>query len=541
MSLAAAGLWISCVWLVIYAVKYLSRRPKLLLPFSQSRRPSTEISVKNLNLRLKTEAFNALHDELSIRLSSNASPTMRQILLWLYDLGSVISVIGMLAAFSLLLSTAVTLSQDVLGTRHVAHQSTNTVAKRGLDHVEDTVALGHNAFTINPIIPGMTVPFSHLPLILLALGISQIVHEAGHAITAALHRIPMLSSGVSITFILPSAFVILPSARLENLLPRHRMRVVAGGCFHNFAFLWLLHLAAWSGIGSVLASLLFHDVSALGRIIIGIDHDSPLVAHLLVGTLVTRVDDVQMGSAAHPTTGNLWDDYLLSPTSAPASGWCVDKSILSKESGQAHLTASECVAVGLQSCFISKEDAAVQYSLYPGPIFIGSAARCSSSMKCAPSASCVVPRSDQQLVRITVARDYAGEDIVVWKGPKKEIWEQVEVGSLRPRFPFISQRLPSVASFFFEYMTLANMSLYLVNMLPITVLDGYQLLVTLLELLFSRASGGLGSVDLEALNNRSWPPHNSRAQRACRAFLSTSTLILVSLCGLLSFIRWTEN
>ncbi|KAF8841485.1 hypothetical protein BDN67DRAFT_928192, partial [Paxillus ammoniavirescens] len=482
MSLAGGGLWISCLWLLIYAVKYSSRRPKSLLPFSQSRRPSTEVSLKNLHLRVKTEVFNTFHDELSARLSSKPSAILRQTLLRLYDIGSIISTIGMLAAFCLLLSTVVTLSLDILRTRHVAHQSTSLVTKRGMDHGEDTfssIAPGHNTFTINPIIPGVTVPFSHLPLIMLALGISQIVHEAGHAITAALHRIPMLASGVSITFIFPSAFVILPSARLENLLPRDRMQVVAGGCFHNFAFLCFLVLAAWSGIGSVFASLLFQDVSALGKVIAGIEYDSPLIAHLPVGTLITKMDDVQMGSAAQTTMDDAWDDYLLSPVSAPTHGWCIDQSLLSK--------VSECIAVGLQSCFISKEDAAVQYSLSPAPIFTENAARCNSSMECATSTSCVVPRSDQQLVRITVAWDYAGnsgKDIVVWKGPKREIWEQVEVGNLRPRFSFVSLKLPSVVSCFFEYMKLANLSLYLVNMLPLTVLDGHRVLIALLELLF---------------------------------------------------------
>jgi len=182
--------------------------------------------------------------------------------------------------------------------------------------------------------------------------------------------------------------------------------------------------------------------------------------------------------------------------------------------------------------------------LYPVSIFTGSAARCSSLMECAPSASCVVPRSDQQLVRLTVAWGYEGssaEDIVIWKGPKREIWEQVEVSNLHPHFSFISQKLPNVASYFFEYLKLANISLYLVNMFPISVLDGYRMLVALLELLFVRPSGNSESMDLEALHGLSRPSYDSRTQRACRAFLSTSTLVLVSLCGLLGVLRWTKS
>ena len=34
-------------------------------------------------------------------------------------------------------------------------------------------------------IPGLTVPLGHLPVVLIAVFISQIVHEFGHAIAAA--------------------------------------------------------------------------------------------------------------------------------------------------------------------------------------------------------------------------------------------------------------------------------------------------------------------------------------------------------------------
>lgn len=35
-------------------------------------------------------------------------------------------------------------------------------------------------------IPGVTVPISHLPLLVLALIVNQFIHEFGHALTAAL-------------------------------------------------------------------------------------------------------------------------------------------------------------------------------------------------------------------------------------------------------------------------------------------------------------------------------------------------------------------
>lgn len=86
-----------------------------------------------------------------------------------------------------------------------------------------------------------------------------------------------------------------------------------------------------------------------------------------------------------------------------------------------------CTSTGPYSCFVSKADEAVQYELDPVHLFTDNLARCNSSAECSSLSSCVSPRRDQQLVRISVLRNHAGtsiEDIVIWKGPKDEIWQQ---------------------------------------------------------------------------------------------------------------------
>lgn len=134
-----------------------------------------------------------------------------------------------------------------------------------------------------------------------------------------------------------------------------------------------------------------------------------------------------------------WDHYLLSPSSGSMQGWCTNNSLLNKVFGERdkHVVsllaclfstqAPACASTGSYSCFVSKADETIQYELDPVHIFTDNLARCNSSTECSSSSSCVVPRRDQQLVRISVLRNDAGtsiEDIVVWKGPKEEIWEQ---------------------------------------------------------------------------------------------------------------------
>ena len=155
MSLAAASLWITSLWLVIYAVKYSSRRPNLFLPFSQNRKPTTEVTVKYLNIRLKTEAFNVFHDGLSTWLSPNKSRILRRILLRLYDLGSLVGVIGMLFGFCLLFLTVASSSSEILRAQRDGHESASTLTRRGLDYAGDTtpsIASASNALRIHPIV-----------------------------------------------------------------------------------------------------------------------------------------------------------------------------------------------------------------------------------------------------------------------------------------------------------------------------------------------------------------------------------------------------
>ena len=134
--------------------------------------------------------------------------------------------------------------------------------------------------------------------------------------------------------------------------------------------------------------------------------------------------------------------------------------------------APACASVGPYSCFVSKVDETEQYELDPVHIFTDNLARCHSSTECSPSSTCVIPRRDQQLVRISVLRNHGFasiESTVVWKGPKEEIWEQgrrmpsscheyvklislslVQVGDLRARFSFVTYKLPKFAIAFFE-------------------------------------------------------------------------------------------
>ena len=77
--------------------------------------------------------------------------------------------------------------------------------------------------------------------------------------------------GFSLTVVLPSAFVALPSAAIHALQPPARLRIVAAGAFHNLLFWLVLQSLAWSQLSSAIWSLVYRDTLSFGRVVVDVD------------------------------------------------------------------------------------------------------------------------------------------------------------------------------------------------------------------------------------------------------------------------------
>lgn len=173
--------------------------------------------------------------------------------------------------------------------------------------------MGATALTFQ--IPGITAPLWHLPTLLLALIIAQLVHEIGHALSAALDDVSPVKFAVSLhMLVLPSAAVSFPAA-VDYLPTRARARVATAGAWHNL-LMWagLLALGAVGTLWSPPAVPgLTVDLVALGN---------GLEQQLRRGDVITHVDDVAV------TTEDMWRrviNHEEDPASAAGMGWCVRK------------------------------------------------------------------------------------------------------------------------------------------------------------------------------------------------------------------------
>ena len=86
---------------------------------------------------------------------------------------------------------------------------------------------------LQPVVPGLNLPASHLAHYILALLLASLYHEAGHAVAAFNCNLRMSSSGVMVMAVFPAAFVELPTAELESRTEWQQLRVFSGGVWHN--------------------------------------------------------------------------------------------------------------------------------------------------------------------------------------------------------------------------------------------------------------------------------------------------------------------
>ena len=153
--------------------------------------------------------------------------------------------------------------------------------------------------------------------------------------------VPLLLSGASFIFIIPSAFVTLSASALTELTPRRRLRIIAAGPFHNILLWCILLTVKQMGLGSVIWTIGYRNLGPIGRIVVRVDHvsndlqttilyfwlpiqNSPLRAHLPPGTIITKLDDIFLGS--RNSSVDIWTSYLTGSSNQQEKnlGWCVE-------------------------------------------------------------------------------------------------------------------------------------------------------------------------------------------------------------------------
>ncbi|BEI85852.1 hypothetical protein CcaverHIS002_0601390 [Cutaneotrichosporon cavernicola] len=334
--------------------------------------------------------------------------------------------------------------------RSLSRRSEWIVSRQGLTVSTSTGALNG----LPKRIPGVTTPLSHLPTLVLALVLAQLIHEAGHALAAALDDVNPSKLQFAIHAVVPSASVVFPSS-VDYLPTRARARIATSGPWHNLILWGCLLGLGW------LSPFLWADYSSYGRVVTSIAPTSGLRTSLRPGDLITHVDDVFVGGKR-----DMWEEYLSS--SEPVvleGGWCVPAAEFGgapfAPCGERHLVAFTRVGEEEERC------------LAPHGVFTEPhALECG----CGVAEVCVRPGVEENILRIRVRKGKRA-DTVLWSGDRSAVLHAVQVDTSAPR---LFGSLTRWGALFMAYLKMASLSLYLFNLLPLPSTDGIQLLTALL-------------------------------------------------------------
>ncbi|WRT69037.1 uncharacterized protein IL334_006020 [Kwoniella shivajii] len=476
-----------------------------------------------ITISLWTQSFNALPKDLLNKL--NVKLVLFRRLKIIYNVGIGLGLLGMMVAFIGSLWAVISVWKEVwleislhtiqVISDQVEQATTQEIVKRALDIAgeKEIISIQKSgkgkwdfAGGLQPLIPGLTMPWTHLPTLILALLINQLIHEFGHAISAALDDIQPSRFSLSLHAGIPSMMISFPST-VDNLDPNAKMRLATSGPFHNLLTWFSVWLLTFSGIGSILWS----DRNMDGIIVQDVHWNSPLYDHLQAGSLITHLDDIPLFTSS-TSSPDQWSEYLLSDRIGDVGrGWCMDKtSFLSQP-------LPPCQTNSTSSSHSSKysernQDSKIMFRSTYGPS--KGEERCLSphpildikSTKCPCPDSrwvCIRPfvevigegdsssRSDiiggtensneHGILRIGVKENddqNIDEKVILWIGPRAEVYNNVEISNKGARGWKAGIRW---ADLFFKYISTISLSLFLFNLLPLPLTDGSQLLVSLLE------------------------------------------------------------
>ncbi|KAF9429872.1 Membrane-bound transcription factor site-2 protease [Podila epigama] len=391
----------------------------------------------------------------------------------------------------------------------------------------DESASKEDDMVLVPIIPGITLPLSHLPYYLIALLVSGLVHEAGHAVAAARERTQISSSGIILYILYPGAFVDISSRALAMLSPLQQLRVICAGVWHNIVLFVLAWIFLWTGALQLSFRILgWHEMND-GLSVVDVVNNSPLYEHLRVGSIISKVDDVSL--KGDPL--NIWSNVLLMPpkeqheiSSKEMAGFCIPKTLL-------FVNPSDCCLFSVDNPFGHSQDLNLlcmtpiasihssgrsrgnsdeQILAQDGQCVTSSeilasteAERCSrAEPNCANGGLCYQPYSPyRSVVRIqyslpswlelpetqsrTHTKDLNGEQVVVYQGDPKDIWEAVQVTTMRARWSFLPLQLPNAILLTIRYTMSFSLALSILNIVPARHLDGHHALKAFASLIQS--------------------------------------------------------
>ncbi|VDM47602.1 unnamed protein product [Toxocara canis] len=422
----------------------------------------------------------------------------------------------------------------------------------GVAHFSDYRLMGvHISAALTAVIPGLNMPWWHLPLFIGVCLLAGIVHELGHALAAVHFNVPVSGFGIFLFIIYPGAFTEIDSDALRRSTAAQKMRIFGAGIWHNLV-LALFGYFLFLSLPLLLSPLYSRNE---GVLITKVSSESGLSgeAGLRKGYVVYAVNDCRVRSIRD------WLSCVEHIKSERQSGYCVSSQDVLPHvatevewlaNGELHCCGGNSSEMSLSHmCFqfhnskptmLDRSSTSGAVSNLPSlvdtlglkqpnmhavkqndnadgsevgemsvfnDIYVGSelqyaclAARfvtghniCNVSSHCNHKRAmedrllCVYPALFNDTSLLRIFTHHSSKS-VLFVGHVDELLYYVELSDLVPRFFFLPLWLPFVVELFAKYLVTFSLAIALLNAVPCYGLDGHFLSSTIVDSLFSHCT-----------------------------------------------------
>ena len=332
----------------------------------------------------------------------------------------------------------------------------------------------NDRFVLQPVLPGVNMPLTEFGYYFLALLLCSILHEAGHAVAAVNEDIKVLGSGLFVLFVLPAAFVDLPTDQLLAVRPFQQLKVFAAGIWHNV----VLALIAYGVFFStpVLVSPAFESDSGVSLSWVKPDSAVKGPTGLREGDFVTLVNDCPVKNVAD------WRNCLAKAILEPDLGVCAEslEKIQDLEKNRECCDKESEISSADSLCFRGEKRL---FCLPVRKTLEESAGFCSKDDDVGEKCGfCLYPRLESNSSRLLKIRREKAKDFL-FVGSPAEVYHSAKVSDYRSKWTWLSPEWPNRIELLAYYIASFSGALAVLNVVPCFMLDGQHMIRVLVELL----------------------------------------------------------
>ena len=330
---------------------------------------------------------------------------------------------------------------------------------------------------LQPVVPGVNLPPSHLLHYLLALLLASVVHEAGHAVAAFNCQLRMTSAGLMLVAVFPAAFVELPTAQLQSRTAWQQCKIYSGGVWHNLVLALAASLLSLS-LPALLSPLY---VTGLGLRVSQVTPGSSVLgpSGLQPGQVITQVQGRPVVSRRDLSL------VVASLLTQPQAGLCLSQEdlSLSLSPGPSPSKAGSCCPSDRADSLCFSSQLSQSRCLPVRPLV----ARPWCTETCESGLECWTPGLESNRTSLLVLTRREHKDFL-YIGNPAVLYTELSVSEFLPLHPWLPPAAPDVCLHFLSYLSAFSAGLAVLNVVPSYLLDGQHIVRVLVEILLRHKS-----------------------------------------------------